>query len=52
MEKSDEGIPAIKLMAVHHSDQTTFPDLKRWEDAVGKKKAAIKAVNALKIYLQ
>jgi hypothetical protein len=39
-------------MAVHLSDQSTFPDLERWEDAAEKKTAALAAVNALKAYLQ
>lgn len=52
LEKSEKGSSVIKQMAFYLAEQSTFPDLERWEDAAEKKKAAFSAVNALKTYLQ
>jgi DNA phosphorothioation-dependent restriction protein DptG len=52
LEKNSKGPSVIKEMARHLADQTSFPDLEKWEDAAEKKEAATKAVAALKKYLQ
>lgn len=52
IEKSDKGKSVIKQMAIYLADQSTFPDLERWEDAAEKKKTALAAVIALRVYLQ
>jgi hypothetical protein len=51
LEKTEKGKSVIKLMARHLADQTTFPDLERWEDSAEKKEAATTAVATLKKYL-
>jgi hypothetical protein len=52
LEKADKGTSIIKLMATSLSEQQTFPDLERWEDAADKKKAAALAIDALRAHLQ
>lgn len=52
LEKTDKGNSVIKLMATSLSEQETFPDLERWEDAAEKQTAASLAVEALRAYLQ
>jgi hypothetical protein len=52
LEKTDKGQSVIKLMATALSEQETFPDLERWEDAVEKQRAASLAVGTLRTYLQ
>jgi hypothetical protein len=52
LEKSSKGQLVIKKMARSLADQTSFPDLEKWEDAAEKREAAAKAVLALRQYLQ
>jgi len=52
LEKGDKGKSVIKLMATSLSEQETFPDLERWEDAAEKQRAASLSVEALRAYLQ
>lgn len=51
LQRSDKGKTAIFQMAKHLSDQTTFPDLRNWEDSDQKIAAARKAVAELKKYI-
>lgn len=52
LQKSDKGKSVIGKMALSLSDQTTFPDLRDWEDSDKKISAAAKAVKDLKSYLR
>lgn len=51
LQKSDRGKAVIHQMAVFLADQTTFPDLRNWEDSALKIAEATKAVTELKDYL-
>lgn len=51
LQKSDRGKAVIHQMAVFLADQTTFPDLRNWEDSALKIAEATKAVAELKAYL-
>ncbi len=50
--KSDKGKAVIGQMALSLADQTTFPDLRDWEDADKKISEAAKTVKDLKSYLR
>lgn len=52
LQKSDRGRAVIHQMAVFLADQTTFPDLRKWEDSALKIAEAKKAVEELKAYLR
>lgn len=52
LQASDRGKAAIFEMARSLSEQTTFPDLRNWEDSAQKIDAATKAVQELKAYLR
>lgn len=51
LQQSDRGKAAIFHMARSLSEQTTFPDLRNWEDSAQKIQDAYKAVQELKAYL-
>ncbi len=51
LQASDKGKALIYQMARHLSEQTTFPDLRNWEDSEEKIQNAHKAVQELKSYL-
>jgi len=51
LQKSERGKAVIYKMALFLADQTTFPDLRNWEDSVLKVADATKAVDDLKAYL-
>ena len=48
LQQSDRGKAVIFLMARSLSEQTTFPDLRNWEDSEQKIQEAHKAVQELK----
>jgi hypothetical protein len=52
LQGSDRGKTVIFEMARALSEQTTFPDLRNWEDSDQKIAAAAKAVAELKAYLR
>lgn len=52
LQKSDKGKSVIFQMARNLSEQSTFPDLRNWEDTDQKIPAANKAVRELKAYLK
>jgi hypothetical protein len=52
LQKTDKGKAVIYQMAVFLADQTTFPDLRNWEDSDQKISEAAKAVGELKQYLR
>jgi hypothetical protein len=52
LQASDRGKALIFEMARSLSEQTTFPDLRDWEDAAQKLAGATKAVSELKAYLR
>lgn len=52
LQTSDKGKSAIFQMARNLSEQTTFPDLRNWEDSEQKIQNAYKAVQELKSYLK
>ncbi len=52
LQASDRGKAVIFQMARSLSEQTTFPDLRNWEDSDQKIHEAYKAVQELKIYLK
>ena len=52
LQKSDKGKAVIFQMSRSLSEQTTFPDLRNWEDSKDKIEAAHKAVQELKVYLK
>jgi len=52
LQISDRGKAVIFQMAKSLSEQTTFPDLREWEDSEQKIQDAYKAVNELKYYLK
>lgn len=52
LQSSDRGKVAIFQMALSLSEQTTFPDLRNWEDSEQKIQNASKAVQELKSYLK
>lgn len=51
LQKSDRGKSVIVKIALFLADQTTFPDLRNWEDSDQKISEAAKAVKDLKFYL-
>lgn len=51
LQKSDRGKAVIHQMAVFLADQTSFPDLRNWEDSALKIADATKTVAELKAYL-
>lgn len=51
LQKSDKGKAVIYQMAVFLAEQTTFPDLRNWEDSAQKICDATKAVAELKAFL-
>ncbi|MDR3047517.1 MAG: hypothetical protein LBU51_07910 [Bacteroidales bacterium] len=51
LPKSDKGNTALLKMALALSEQTTFPDLRNWEDSNDKIREATLAVSELKKYL-
>lgn len=52
LQKSERGKSAIGKMALSLSEQTTFPDLRNWEDSDKKISEAARAVKDLKRYLK
>ena len=52
LQASDRGKAVIFEMAKFLSEQTTFPDLRNWEDSAQKIVEATKAVAELKAYLR
>lgn len=52
LQATDKGKAVIFQMAKSLSDQTTFPDLRNWEDSDQKIQEAYKAVQELKAYLK
>lgn len=52
LQASDRGKAVIFQMAVNLSEQTSFPDLRNWEDSDQKIQDAHKAVQELKAYLK
>lgn len=52
LQGSDKGKAVIFQMAKSLSEQTTFPDLRNWEDSDQKIQEAHKAVQELKAYLK
>jgi hypothetical protein len=52
LQASDRGKALVFEMARSLSEQTTFPDLRGWEDAAQKLSNATKAVTELKAYLK
>lgn len=52
LQATDKGNAVIFQMARNLSEQTTFPDLRNWEDTSDKIQAAHKAVQELKSYLK
>ena len=52
LQASDKGKALIFQMARNLSEQTTFPDLRNWEDSDTKIQSAHKAVTELKHYLK
>jgi len=52
LQASDRGKALIFEMARNLSEQTTFPDLRNWEDSDQKIAGAIKAISELKAYLK
>ena len=52
LQRTDGGKAVIFEMAKNLSEQTTFPDLRNWEDSTEKIEAAHKAVTELKSYLR
>ena len=52
LQESDRGKAVIFQMARGLSEQTTFPDLRNWEDSEQKIQEAHKAVQELKVYLK
>jgi len=51
LQTSDRGKAAIFEMARHLAEQTSFPDLRNWEDSQEKVRFATQAVRELKEYL-
>ena len=51
LEAAEKGPAVIKQLAVHLSDQVSFPDLTGWPDEADKIRAAKAAVVALKAYI-
>ncbi|MFZ2170456.1 MAG: hypothetical protein WAW61_12555, partial [Methylococcaceae bacterium] len=52
LQATDKGNAVIFQMARDLSEQTTFPDLRNWEDSAQKIQEAHKAVQELKCYLK
>lgn len=52
LQSTDKGKAVIFQMARNLSEQTTFPDLRNWEDSDQKIQEAHKAVRELKVYLK
>ena len=52
LQTSDRGKSLISQIARNLSEQTTFPDLRNWEDSLHKIQEATKAVSELKNYLK
>lgn len=52
LQESDKGKAVIFSMARNLSEQTTFPDLRNWEDSDQKIQQANKAIQELKSYLR
>lgn len=52
LQKADRGKAVIFQMAKSLSEQTTFPDLREWEDSSKKIQDANKAVQELKAYIK
>lgn len=52
LQKNDRGKTVIYQMAVFLADQTSFPDLRNWEDSALKIAEATKCVAELKAYLR
>ncbi len=52
LQSTDRGRAVIFQMAISLSEQTTFPDLRNWEDSAQKIQEAHKAIQELKVYLR
>lgn len=51
LQRSDKGKAVIGEMAIFLAEQTTFPDLRNWEDSTEKIHDASKAVRELKTFI-
>lgn len=51
LQRSDKGKAVIGEMAIFLAEQTTFPDLRNWEDSAEKTYSASKAVTELKTFI-
>ncbi|MDC9598005.1 restriction endonuclease [Xenorhabdus anantnagensis] len=52
LQTTDKGKAVISLMARSLSEQSSFPDLRNWEDSTQKIQDAQKAAQELKVYLK
>ncbi len=52
LQKSDKGKAVIGQMAIFLAEQTSFPDLRNWEDSAEKIRDASKAVSELKEHIR
>lgn len=52
LQRSDKGNALIGKMAIFLAEQTTFPDLRNWEDSALKIQEAMKAVSELKALIR
>lgn len=51
LQRNDKGKAVIGAMAIYLADQSSFPDLRNWEDSSVKILGAQNAVNELKVYI-
>lgn len=51
LQRSEKGKAVIGQMAIFLAEQTTFPDLRNWEDSAAKIQDASKAVAELKVFI-
>jgi hypothetical protein len=51
LQRSDKGKAVIGAMAIHLAEQSSFPDLRNWEDSAVKIRDAQNSVNELKLYI-
>jgi hypothetical protein len=51
LQRNDKGKAVIGAMAIYLAEQSSFPDLRNWEDSAVKIRDAQNAVNELKVYI-
>ncbi|KPA98052.1 hypothetical protein [Pseudomonas asplenii] len=51
LQKTDKGKAVIGAMAISLAEQSSFPDLRNWEDSAVKIKDAQNSVSELKVYI-